>query len=73
MLKDVSNLVFKVEASNLLIKALKLFESRKFDAILLDLNLPDSMGIDTVSKTLEDIRDTPIIILTGLYHFNWFK
>ncbi len=66
MLKDVSNLVFKVEASNLLIKALKLFESRKFDAILLDLNLPDSMGIDTVSKTLEDIRDTPIIILTGL-------
>jgi DNA-binding response OmpR family regulator len=42
MLKDVNNLAFKVEASNLLIKALKIFESRKFDAILLDLNLPVS-------------------------------
>ena len=66
MLKDVSSLAFKVEASGLLIKALKIFENRKFDAILLDLNLPDSVGIETVSSTLKVIRDTPIIILTGL-------
>ncbi len=66
MLKDISNISFKVEASGLLIKALKTLESRKFDAILLDLNLPDSVGIETASKTLEVVRDTPIIILTGL-------
>jgi len=66
MLKDVSKLAFEVETSDLLIKALKIFESYKFDAILLDLNLPDSIGLETVSKTLEVIRDTPIIVLTGL-------
>ncbi|MHA1823443.1 MAG: response regulator, partial [Promethearchaeota archaeon] len=66
MLKDIRNLSFKVEASLLLIKALKILESHKFDVILLDLNLPDSVGIETVSKTLEVARDTPIIILTGL-------
>jgi len=70
MLKDVKNLAFYVEASGLLVKALKIFESRKFDAILLDLNLLDSVGIETVSKTLEVIRDTPIIILTGLNEEN---
>jgi len=66
MLNEVKNLAFNVEASGLLNKTLKIFESRKFDAILLDLNLPDSVGIETVSKTLEVIRDTPIIVLTGL-------
>jgi len=66
MLKDASNLAFKVETFGLLTKALKMFESRKFDAILLDLNLPDSVGIETVFKTLEVAPNTPIIILTGL-------
>lgn len=66
MLKDVKNLAFVIESSGMLIKAFKIFENNKFDAILLDLNLPDSRGIETVSRTLEAIRDTPIIILTGL-------
>ncbi len=66
MLKNISNISFKVEASGLLNKALKTLERRKFDAILLDLNLPDSVGIETASKTLEVVRDTPIIILAGL-------
>ena len=65
-LKEVKNLAFKIEASGLLIKALKILKSRKFDAILLDLNLPDSIGIETASKVLEVAPNTPIIILTGL-------
>ena len=66
MLKEAKNLAFKVEASGLLNKAIKILKSHKFDAILLDLNLPDSIGIETAFKTLEVIRDIPIIILTGL-------
>ena len=66
MLKEVKNLAFKVGASGLLIKALKILESRKFDVILLDLNLPDNIGIETASKVLEVAPNTPIIILTGL-------
>jgi signal transduction histidine kinase/DNA-binding response OmpR family regulator len=37
-----------------------------FDCILLDLSLPDSSGIDTLSSVQLLIPDTPIIVLTGL-------
>jgi signal transduction histidine kinase/HPt (histidine-containing phosphotransfer) domain-containing protein len=35
------------------------------DVTLLDLNLPDSQGLDTVIKTNDQARDVPIIVLTG--------
>jgi diguanylate cyclase (GGDEF)-like protein/PAS domain S-box-containing protein len=37
----------------------------KFDLILLDLSLPDSLGWDTFEKVRELAFDIPIIILTG--------
>lgn len=37
----------------------------KFDAIILDLNLPDSNGIATFNRVQKLARKTPIIILTG--------
>ncbi len=37
-----------------------------FDAILLDLSLPDSHGIESVSTTHLFDTETPIIVLTGL-------
>ena len=36
------------------------------DAILLDLNLPDSRGLNTVVSMIEKVPDIPIIVLTGL-------
>jgi PAS domain S-box-containing protein len=36
-----------------------------FDILLLDLTLPDGMGLDTF-LTIQEAADTPIIILTGL-------
>ena len=36
------------------------------DVILLDLNLPESIGFDTFSKVYEKCKERPIIILTGL-------
>lgn len=38
---------------------------KKFDIILLDLSLPDSVGLDTLSSALEAAHDLPIIVLTG--------
>lgn len=38
----------------------------EFDVILLDLNLPDSRGIDTLGTTREEAPSIPIIVLTGL-------
>jgi CheY-like chemotaxis protein len=37
-----------------------------FDAILLDLNLPDSFGVDTVKKMRASAPTTPIIVLTAM-------
>ncbi len=36
------------------------------DIILLDLNLPDSRGLDTVRRIRDRDLDTPIIVFTGL-------
>ena len=36
------------------------------DLILLDLNLPDSTGIDTLQSMLTSAETTPIVVLTGL-------
>lgn len=37
----------------------------EFDVILLDLNLPDSCGIETYEKIRDRCNDTPIVILSG--------
>ena len=37
-----------------------------FDAILLDLSLPDAQGLDTVDRLVEAAPDLPIVVLTGL-------
>jgi PAS domain S-box-containing protein len=37
------------------------------DAVLLDLSLPDSRGLDTVTRMLVAVPDVPVIVLTGLH------
>ena len=37
-----------------------------FDVLLLDLNLPDSDGIDTLSAVRQESADLPIVVLTGM-------
>ena len=46
--------------------ALDLLPHYDFDAVLVDLNLPDSAGFDTVRKITTQLPDTAVIILTGL-------
>ncbi len=46
--------------------ALNILEQRTFDTLLLDLNLPDSRGIETLNKVFARVPETPIIVLTGI-------
>ena len=45
---------------------LKLLSEKEFDIILLDLNLPDSKGMDTFAKVHVEAPNTPTVVLTGL-------
>jgi DNA-binding response OmpR family regulator len=46
-------------------EALVVLARETVDIILLDLNLPDSNGIATVSEINEKALDIPIVVLTG--------
>jgi len=44
----------------------EIYESQQFDIILLDLGLPESNGVETVTAVLDQDPVEPIVVLTGL-------
>jgi len=65
MLLGVSSVQFEWVHVPLLGEALKRLREEKFDAILLDLSLPDSLGQETLAKAYAQAHDVPIVVLTG--------
>ncbi len=49
-------------------KGLELAVKEKFQLILLDLNVKDSYGPETVELVRAKVKDVPIIVTTGLAH-----
>jgi two-component system, cell cycle response regulator len=45
--------------------AVAILKTEEFDVILLDLNLPDSRELDTLTRIIEVAPDVPIIVLTA--------
>ena len=41
-------------------------DAERFDVVLLDLNLPDSRGLDTLAEVREHVESVPIVVLTGV-------
>ncbi|TAN59240.1 MAG: response regulator [Rhodospirillales bacterium] len=58
-------ITFDIVHVDSLAMAVEALANRKFDAILLDLDLPDSSGLDTVRVMVEEAPALPIIVLTG--------
>lgn len=48
--------------------AIDLLSHSDFDAVLLDLYLPDSQGIDTVRRVISRFPESAVVVLTGLNH-----
>jgi diguanylate cyclase (GGDEF)-like protein len=64
-LSEASGAGFDLTWVDSLAKALECLAVNETDAILLDLSLPDSTGLETVSKVLASAPETPIVVLTG--------
>jgi PAS domain S-box-containing protein len=58
--------MYEVEAVGCISAAIKRLHNGVFDVVLLDMGLPDSGGIDTISKAHAECPDIPIVVLTGL-------
>ncbi len=56
---------FGVNRASSLAQAFPLIEEGRFDAILLDLNLPDSAGLDTLSAVRQCAPQATIVVVTG--------
>lgn len=66
MLTESVNCRYEMEHVSCLAPGLARISSGEIDAVLLDLHLPDSHGIETYKKMYAGAGGTPIVVLTGL-------
>ncbi|MCL5279601.1 MAG: response regulator [Planctomycetes bacterium] len=64
-LEDYPQQRFGVERAERLDEALVLLARTPFDVVLLDLNLPDSRGMETCARMSRAAGQVPVLILTG--------
>jgi len=55
----------RLDSANSLEKGLNLLNNNDYNSILLDLNLPDSAGVNTLLKILVAFPEHPVVVLTG--------
>jgi signal transduction histidine kinase len=65
MLKDAGQDVFCLDTAETLNDGLGFLKSNPTDAVLLDLSLPDSFGVNTLTSVHDHAPDIPIVVLTG--------
>ncbi|MEO8494460.1 MAG: Glu/Leu/Phe/Val dehydrogenase dimerization domain-containing protein [Planctomycetota bacterium] len=64
-LEDAENVAFQLSVAGSLAVALEQLNNGEFDAILLDLALPDSEGLETFYRVRDAARGIPIVVLSG--------
>jgi len=65
MLKEFSN-DFSLDDTERLAAGLQFLASNDVDVVLLDLNLPDSNGLETLTRVSTEFPLTPIIVMTSV-------
>jgi len=56
---------FQLDYVERLSTGLDQLSNQRFDAVLMDLNLPDSTGLETLTRVHECNSRIPIVVLTG--------
>lgn len=66
MLKEISSVRISMTSVTSLDEALRIIGYVVFDLFLLDLNLPDSDGLETFRRIHEAAPDVPVVVLSGM-------
>jgi PAS domain S-box-containing protein len=66
LLSESQNYDFVIENANSLATGIRQLEKSAYAAVILDLGLPDSQGLDTFRRVQAGVSEVPIIVLTGL-------
>ena len=62
---EPAKLKVELERCRSIAEAAALFADREFDAVLLDVNLPDSAGLGTIARVHDLAPGMPIVVLTA--------
>lgn len=68
MLTDIKKLSCELTEVATLQAAIGLLSHYEFDAVLLDLFLPDSQGIETVRRVITRFPNSAVVVLTGVHN-----
>lgn len=66
LLAEAEGSAFEVSSASRVNDGIEMMAAEKFDAVLLDLHLPDSFGLGTLGKVKEASHGTAIIVKTSL-------
>ncbi len=64
--KHVTSLTFDVESATTLNQGKDILGKGTFDVVLMDLQLPDSVGIESLEAVRHVAPEVPVVVLTGL-------
>jgi DNA-binding NarL/FixJ family response regulator len=64
-LKEAEESYIDLETAEKFSTAIETLKHNNFDAVLLDLSLPDAHGLETLHRMVEHAPDLPVVILTG--------
>ncbi len=65
VLTDEPGLSYQLSYAETLASGLKRLQGSRLDLVLLDLNLPDSQGLETLKKIRQQALEVPIVVLTA--------
>lgn len=71
MLKESASFSYSLEQAGTLAEALSRLSQNPVDVVLLDLNLPDSRGMDTLDCYLREMPGLPVIVITAQDREDW--
>lgn len=65
LLREIPHLRVETQVADTVAEARTLLERQSFDIILTDLDLPDSSGLETVARLLNNSQALPLVVLSG--------